>query len=148
MDAARVATGLLETLDRSPLWPWDSPITLFAVIGEDPVVMLPALSIPTLGHLTAVAEQWREQLPPDTWTPEAMILATEGWLQPTAEDGTAQEGVRVEYREATLVEKDGSVTVLRHIRNGAISEVEVDPMAAAFPTVEAMRQVAASSWRD
>jgi hypothetical protein len=148
MDGAKVIPALLETLDKSPLWPWDSAPTIWAVINADPAVILPAMVVPSLGHVVGVAEAWRDQLPADSVPTEALVLIHEGWVVPNNDDGTPQEGVRHEVRDAILAEKDGAVSMFRHTRNVGIEEVELDPTGATYPSVEAMRQVAASSWRD
>lgn len=145
---AKVIPAMLDMLDKSPLWPWDSAPTIWAVICMDPAVVLPALVVPSLGHVTGVAQAWRDQLPADSVPVEGLVLIHEGWVQPRNEDGTEQEGVRLEVRDAVLAEKDGTVTMFRHIRNDGISEVELDPTGATYPSVEAMREVAASAWRD
>lgn len=148
MDRARVVPALLESLDKSPLWPWDAPPAIWAVVNEDPTILMIAFSVPTLGHLVGIAQAWRDQMPADSVPMEGLILIHEGWVQPLNEDGTPVEGVRHETRDAILAEKDGTVSLFRHTRNGSVEEVELDPTAPSLPSVEAMREVAAASWRD
>lgn len=148
MDTAKVVPVLLHALDDSPIWRWDSPPSLWPLMGEDPVVVLPALMFQSLDQINAVSEAWAQQMPGDAVKPEALCLVTDGWLPPVDEGGMPQTGVLVEVRDAVLITKTGDLSMFRHFRGGSITELEVDPTAPAVPSVEAMRSVAASAWRD
>jgi hypothetical protein len=141
MDRDKAIPALLETLNTSPLWAWDTNPVLWAILCDDPVIITPAIYVPDLSTLVALAGQWAQQMPADSVPMEGLVLVTEGWLP-------QGEGVRLEVRDAVLAEKDGTISHFRHTRNAGIEEIELDPAQPAIPSVEAMRLVAASSWRD
>lgn len=140
MDDSKVFSSLLRTLAVSPLWAWDSPPILWAVLSEDePVVVTPALILPDLETLHQVAEQWRSRMPDGTVPVDTLCLTCEGLAN-------LPDGRVLDFRDAIVVHKDGAMSMFRHLR-GTDDAVEYDPQQETLQAIDMMREVGAASWR-
>jgi hypothetical protein len=130
---------VLIELDKSPLWAWDSPPVLWALLCEDPVIITPALVLPSVEHLTHIAGHWMEQMPANAVAVDTLALTIEGVGLHMYGPATA------EFRDAIVCHRDGTMRMFRHIRNSGVTSI--DPTEQALPAIEAMREVGASAWR-
>jgi hypothetical protein len=140
MNDADVFPTVLRALSVSPLWSWDAPPILWALLSEDPVIITPAIILPDLETLIPFAMHWREHLTAgEKDVPvETLALTVEGSMH--FPDGREQD-----FRDAIVIHKDGGMSMFRHMRQSG-DMVELDPTNQMLAAVEAMREVGASSW--
>lgn len=138
MDTVAAYSALLTQLDASPLWSWDAAPSLWALLREeDPMVITPVVSMPSTGHLVAVARMWREQIG-GTVPVDQLCLITEGWEVHSEED-------KREVRDLFAITKDGGLTFLRYYRQGHEIQ-EMDTVESRTDGLAAVREVGAAAW--
>ena len=133
MDDRTVFGRLLMTLAVSPMWNWDAPPMLWAVICEDPVVITPAIMMRSIGELKPMAEHWRSHMPDDI-PADTLCLVCEGAFT----DGP-------EVRDAIVIHRDGGMAFFRHTRGTEVIQ-QYDPTESTIESVEVMREVATKKW--